>query len=212
MRGYGALVLDTAPSVEPISLTEAKLYLKVDSSADDALITDIIKAARQQIELYLSRALINQTWLYRLDKWPCKYKRDWWDGERDGHINSLISTGDEIEIPKSPLSSVTHLKTYDDADTAYTMPTADYYVDTSGQFGRVVLRIGSSWPTTELRQANGIEIKFVCGYGAAGTNVPSPILIAMRNLIASMYDCRGDGGALSAGMLNMLGPYRVLNQ
>lgn len=52
----------TAPSSEPVTLTEAKLYLRVDSTTEDALISDLIVAARMDAEKYLKRSLISQTW------------------------------------------------------------------------------------------------------------------------------------------------------
>jgi len=43
--------VSTAPASEPITLAEAKLYLRVDTTADDALITALITAARETVEL-----------------------------------------------------------------------------------------------------------------------------------------------------------------
>ncbi len=55
--------LKTAPAVEPISTSEAKLHLKLDSdTTDDTLIAALITAAREIIENMTGRALINQTW------------------------------------------------------------------------------------------------------------------------------------------------------
>jgi uncharacterized phiE125 gp8 family phage protein len=51
-----------APLWEPISLDEAKLYLKVDSDEEDALIADLIKAARMWCEEQLGKLLQKQTW------------------------------------------------------------------------------------------------------------------------------------------------------
>nr|MBP6771228.1 head-tail connector protein [Reyranella sp.] len=48
----------TAPAIEPITLTEAKLHCKVDLSTDDDLITALIVAAREEIERRTWRALI----------------------------------------------------------------------------------------------------------------------------------------------------------
>ena len=52
----------TAPASEPVTLTEAKLYLRVDSTIEDSLITDLIVAARMSAESYLRKSLISQTW------------------------------------------------------------------------------------------------------------------------------------------------------
>ena len=64
------LALSAAPATEPITLTEAKLWLKVDDSTDDDLITALIIAARQACEDYTHRSLITQTWQMTLDRFP----------------------------------------------------------------------------------------------------------------------------------------------
>lgn len=60
----------TAPAVEPITLTEAKLHCKVDLTTDDDLITPLIVAAREEIERRTWRALITQTLELVLSAWP----------------------------------------------------------------------------------------------------------------------------------------------
>jgi len=56
------LQLQSAPSVEPLILAETKLFLRVDGSTEDTLITDLIVAARQLAEEYLRRSLVQQSW------------------------------------------------------------------------------------------------------------------------------------------------------
>ncbi len=50
------------PSKLPLTLAEAKNYLKIDFAEDDELLTKIIEAATQKFEKYTSRALIQQMW------------------------------------------------------------------------------------------------------------------------------------------------------
>ena len=65
-----ALVLTAAPAVEPVSLAEAKAHLRVDSDHEDALIAQLIVAARIFVERTLGLALIAQSWSYFLDALP----------------------------------------------------------------------------------------------------------------------------------------------
>lgn len=51
-----------APESEPISLAEAKLYLRVDGSDEDALIASLVTAARDAAEEYLHKSLAEQQW------------------------------------------------------------------------------------------------------------------------------------------------------
>ena len=63
-------MLLTPPAVEPVGLNEAKAYLGVLDSAEDNLISNLITAARQAVEQYCGRVLINQSWRLTLDTWP----------------------------------------------------------------------------------------------------------------------------------------------
>ncbi len=57
----------TAPASEPVTLAEAKLYLRVDNTADDTLIGDMIVAARMAAEHFLRRSLVTQAWKVSYD-------------------------------------------------------------------------------------------------------------------------------------------------
>ncbi len=51
----------TAPTKEPVSLEEAKLWLKVDGDDDDDLIESLIAVARDYCQQYEGRAYVEQT-------------------------------------------------------------------------------------------------------------------------------------------------------
>jgi uncharacterized phiE125 gp8 family phage protein len=57
----------TAPASEPLTLSETKLFLRVDATNEDTLITDLITAARMDCENWLRRSLITQTWKLAYD-------------------------------------------------------------------------------------------------------------------------------------------------
>ena len=59
-----ALRLVTAPDSEPVTLAQAKTFLRIDSTADDDTVTTAIAAARQHAETYLRTALLPQVWDY----------------------------------------------------------------------------------------------------------------------------------------------------
>lgn len=51
--------VEAADVVEPVTLAEAKTWLKVDYTDEDAMITDMITSARQAIEAYTNLALVD---------------------------------------------------------------------------------------------------------------------------------------------------------
>ena len=166
-----SLKIVTAPALEPISLDEAKLHLRVDldDATEDALINSLITTARQYCEGYQRRNYITQTWELWLDDFP-----------------PLIY----INIPLPPLQSVTHVKYYGTDDTEYTFSSDDYFVDTKSEPGRVSLGYIKQWPSTTLRPVNGVCVTFVAGYGDADTDIPQSVKQAMLLLIAAWYEQR----------------------
>ena len=63
-------ILLSGPSVEPVTLTEAKLFLRVEHDDDDDLIAALIAGSRIHVEAQTRRALISQTWRLTRDAWP----------------------------------------------------------------------------------------------------------------------------------------------
>ena len=60
-------ILLSGPVGEPLSLAEAKSWLRVDGSDEDALIQSLISSARKAVEAATNRLLITQQWRVTLD-------------------------------------------------------------------------------------------------------------------------------------------------
>jgi len=163
------LKLITAPNVEPMTLTEAKLFLRVDGITENDLITELITIAREYCENYQNRAYITQTWELALDCFPAV---------------------DYIELPKGKLQSVTSVKYYDTTETETTFSSDNYHVDDYNVVGKVVLAYSEIWPTTTLRTTNGVIIRYVVGYGDNASDVSVRVKQAMYMLIAHWYENR----------------------
>lgn len=56
-----ALVLTNGPSVEPVSVSEAKAHLRIDGAEEDVLLASLILTSRLHVEAALGLALIDQT-------------------------------------------------------------------------------------------------------------------------------------------------------
>lgn len=57
---YNILAVDANDAVEPVVLDDAKEWLHVDFDADDAIITKMIKAAREAVEKLTTTALVKK--------------------------------------------------------------------------------------------------------------------------------------------------------
>lgn len=153
--------LTTAPTVEPVTLTETKMHLRLATTeaaaaaytAEDNLLTGLIAAARQYAENLTRRAFINQTWTGYLANWPAV-----------------------LRLPYPPLSSVTSITVEGTAFTAFT----------ASKDG--TLKPGTNWPViSAAATSDPIVIVWVAGYGAAAANVPGPIKQAILLLIGHYY-------------------------
>lgn len=165
------LRLVTAPAAEPVSLAEAKTHCRVDITDDDAYIAALITAARSYLETIArpQLAMITQTWELVLDDWP-------W--------------GDTVELRPYPLQSVTSVKYTDSAGAETTLSASAYLVDAYGEPGRLRLVSTASWPSVTLRELNGVAIRFVAGFGSAGSAVDMQLRQAILLLVAHWYEIR----------------------
>lgn len=170
-----------------ISLEEAKNYLRVDGNDDDALIIALIETAEQAAENYTERIFLTRTFEFVFD-----------------------SAGDSIEIPKSPLQEVVKIETIDAGGMKSEVNSSIYDVDTTGLRGRVQLKSGCAWPIH--RGFASFIITAKVGYGDAVEDIPAPIREAIKQIVAQMYENRGDAKAdedMPAIAVSLLRPYRI---
>ena len=95
-------------------------------------------------------------------------------------------------MPYPPLVSITNVKYRLADDTGYDNTFSDVIVDIVAEPGRVVLTADGSWPSGTLYPVNPIQVEFVCGYGAAASDVPSGIKSAILLQISDLHAERGD--------------------
>ncbi len=168
---YRSLTRQTAPTVEPVTLAEAKAHLRVDTATDDSYIATLITAAREWVEEYLDRALVHQQYVMRLDSFPY-----------------------EFELPRPPMATsgtataVVVTYTLGDDSTA-TLSSTQYRVDRNATPGVVRQLRAGTWPGN-LDDQNAVTVTWWAGYGASGTAVPAAIRHAILMLVGFWYDNR----------------------
>jgi uncharacterized phiE125 gp8 family phage protein len=188
------LILTSGPSAEPISLAEAKAHCRVDGDVEDTLIASLVLAARLHIERCLDVALIRQSWSIYLDKWPDR---------------------GPVELPLAPLLSVDAVRLYGTTGSSMTLDPALFDVDAFSRRPRLSRREGQSWPLPG-RGVNGIEIAFTAGYGPDPEDVPMPLRLAIKLLVAHWHEARepvllGEtADPVPASIASLLGPYHTV--
>jgi hypothetical protein len=179
-----SLIVTVPPATEPISVQDAKNFLKVDTSDDDALIATFITAARMRVESAAYHKLITQTLQLTLDWFP-------W-GPAFGYYGGygMRSARDpypviELEPPAQSITSVTYL---DPSGAVQTLSPSLYRLDANSRPSRLTPALNQIWPATAQEMA-AVTVTYVCGFGTAA-QVPSNLIQAMRVLIDSYYENR----------------------
>lgn len=182
-------VLVTPPNTEPLTLEEVKAHLRVEVPNDDTLIVIYIAAARQWCESFTRRAFMPQTWDVYLDGFP----------------------EDEIEIPLSPVASVTYVKYIDGNGVTQTLADGTDYttsISTGPSAGRTTIEpyFDTSFPTPR-DQPDSVWYRYVAGYADAAS-VPGPIRAAILLLVGHLYANRE---AVVAGTIASEVPFTIKN-
>lgn len=185
------------PQYLPISLADAKEYLRVQFDTDDQLITDCIRAATSYCEEELDLAIMEQQITVKLDAFP----------------------NGPIELPRANLLSVTSV-TYIDSN-GDSQPFTDFAVDDFSIPARVVAN--EDWPEAK-GVTNAVTVVYQAGYkanetGSAAENpAPGAVIQSLKLLITNFYDNRSpvplgagvNGSEVSLSVTALLQKYRRL--
>jgi len=173
-------------ATEPITLSEAKTFLKVDTSQteEDTYISGLITVARQMAELNTRRKLISAV------------------------VEGYADYFEDFKLNVSPISAINSVKYYDSNNDLQTF--SDYDTDLVSEPARITLRHNATYPTTYIR-TNAVIVNFTAGY----TTVPKPLLQAMYLLIGHFFENReqvvvgSQVNELPMAYDNLIFPYRV---
>lgn len=163
---------------EPVSLSEAKAYLRVEHADEDRLILDLIRAARQLVEMQTGRALVDH-------------------GRRETLLAPFprrhVSAQGHICLSPSPLLVLRGLTLYGGAadpiviDPADPANAPDRVLVLSDPAAIVLNRVQD-----RLALANCARIEIIARFGYGGPDKVPPVLRdAILQLVAQNYDSRG---------------------
>ena len=168
---YRSLSILTEPAVEPVTLSEAKAHCRVDTTADDYLITAYIRAAREWVSAYMDETLVHTRYVMKLDSFPT-----------------------EIELPRPPMATsgtataVTITYTLENQTTA-TLATSEYRVDRESVPGVIRTLYNGSWPS-HLLDYGAVTVTWWGGFSADGSKVEQRVKNAILWLVGYWYERR----------------------
>jgi len=179
------LILIEGPELEPVSLEEAKLHLRVDGTEEDALISALISTAREFCESFTGRSLALQTFEYI-----------------SGPFLSSIGI---IKLPMPPLIELVYFKYLNTNGEEITLiEDSGFYVVKSLEPAVLCLKLATGWPLDLSYRPDAVKIRFKAGY----SEVPKSIKQAMLLLIGHFYEHREavniGGGTVGGGEIKEL--------
>ena len=183
-----------APTVEPMTLAQAKTFLRGPVYSDeDSLISTLITAAREWVEDYCQRSFVPRT--YRAD---------------------LANFDDCIVLPRRPIISISSVQYYntDSPSVLTTLASSTYAL----QADRMVRNSGETWPAVYDRY-DAVQITYLAGYDSGtspldATNVPKRVYAAVGLMVGDLFENReakivGTVHSENPTVLRLLDPLRV---
>jgi len=161
----GALKVITGPTIEPITVEEAKDALGIEDDLDDVRIEGYIQAARIFAEDFCDLLIMSQVVERQYDGWPSSV----------------------IDLNVWPLQSIDSIK-YDDTSSPVTEQTltenTDYYADIVDDGGRVGTING--WPS-HASKFHPIRIRMTAGYVNQGA-VPESLKSGLKAYVVYLFE------------------------
>lgn len=199
------------PTVEPVSLEEARLHLRLDAydspaaHPDDPIVESLITAARQWAEEFCERSIAQATLELALDTWPVS--------------PDYPARPQPVYLPRAPLQEILSVVYIDAAGVQRDL--TDYQLDDYDEPPRLMPAAGSSWPSTQDKRLNAVRIRYRAGHTLPGDSpdthpLPKPIKQAILLILGHLYEHREDSAPvrleqIPLGAQTLLRKYRLAN-
>ncbi len=175
-----SMQLITEPASEPVTLDEAKLFLRIDTADDDALLATLITASRRLVEQTTGKCLLLQTWRFGVDRWP---------------VSALL------RLPLSPLLSLSAVTVMDGPGNRVAHTLAKFPITATSVPPTIQAK---TVPSSGAVCEGGIQLDAVFGYGTTAASVPQPLRLAVLMVAAQFYETRGQGETILPGAVRTL--------
>ncbi|MEP1206722.1 MAG: head-tail connector protein [Rhizobiaceae bacterium] len=188
------LALITPPALEPLELTDIKLYLRIDHDDEDQLLIDTLKAARQHVEAISNRKLITQSWRQYETSFPADH---------------------QLTLKVAPVQSLVAVTAYD-CDGNAQLLDEDTVQLIRGSYPAAISFDSGFDAAASAVAANGLEIDIIAGMGDTGVEVDDALKRAILMLVAHWYEFRGAVApeqqpvSMPAGIDALIAPYKRL--
>lgn len=176
-----SVVVVTPPSVLPVSLDEARRFLRIDGGDEDDVLQALILAATAKLDGpdgWLGRSLCEQVLELRLMGFPAY----------------------PVELRYGPVIDIVGVTYWDEAGVTQTVDPAVYRI----LDGHLALACGQSWPSSRY-----VRVRYRAGY--VGNAIPAPIKTAILLYVRQLRGDDGEAGmtsGLSETVIELLRQYR----
>jgi uncharacterized phiE125 gp8 family phage protein len=173
MREPYTLELHEAPESEPVTVAELKAHLRITADDEDDLLSGLIVAAREFVEISAGCQIVAATWDMSMDRFPC-------------HAHPIQYAYGQIDLPRFPVSEVESITYYDTDGEVQTLSSDQYQVDGQARSPRICPAPLTVWPVTQIGRINAVVVRFVAGY----ETIPERLKVTIKLLAGHLYEHR----------------------
>lgn len=150
------------PDREPVELSEAKNWLRVTDTSEDALVAQLIRGARELVETVTGRALITRT---VQETAPC------------------VLTSGALELGLAPVQAVSAVVQVDISGDETSIDPNDYWLDAA--------RSRICWKSRPGQSRHGyFKVTYTAGFGDTPDLVPGALRTAILMCVGNWFEHR----------------------
>lgn len=192
------LKLKTNPPAEPVTRGEMKNHLRVDLSDEDNLIDALNAAAREWVEEYTARQLVDAQYEWILPRFPGRAEVFTEDGVVWHTPGFVVGDDRPLYLPRAPVRSVEKIEYVDTDGNTQTFGKYQTDLDRVTTPPVIVPDPDETWPSTKVDRIDGVTVTFTAGYAPDttasptdyGANVPQRLKTAIKLLCGHWYENR----------------------